>query len=95
MQLGALDYLQKPLEVAEVRRLIDQAAEVRRLMNEPVGVDIVEPPVMFALQERGVKVVDGQALMQDARVIKTQDEISLLAHAAGMVDAVTPELEGN
>lgn len=66
--------------------------EERGLKNEALGVDIIELPILFALQERGVKIVDGQALMQDARVIKTEDEISLLTMAAGMVDAAYDEL---
>jgi Xaa-Pro aminopeptidase len=64
----------------------------RGLMGEALGIDIVELPILFALQERGVRVVDGQALMQDARVIKTKDEISLLTQAAGMVDAAYDQL---
>jgi Xaa-Pro aminopeptidase len=76
------------MRAEETADKIVRELEKHGLMKEPVGVDLVEPPVMFALQERGVKVVDGQWLMQDSRVIKTQDEISLLAHAAGMVDAV-------
>jgi DNA-binding NtrC family response regulator len=39
MQLGALDYLVKPLRVAEVRKLIDRALEVRRLAVEPLTLD--------------------------------------------------------
>src|SRR6516225_9801828 len=31
--------------------------ELRGLLNEPVGVDAVEPPVLFALQARGIQVV--------------------------------------
>ena len=61
--------------------------EERGLLNEPVGVDLVEPPVLFALQNAGIQVVDGQQLMQEARVIKTQDEITLLNISASMVDA--------
>ncbi|MGH2915872.1 MAG: M24 family metallopeptidase, partial [Solirubrobacteraceae bacterium] len=61
--------------------------EQRGLQNEPVGVDAIEPPVMFALQKAGIEIVDGQQLMQQARVIKTQDEILLLNHACAMVDA--------
>jgi Xaa-Pro aminopeptidase len=60
--------------------------EQRGLLGEPVGIDAVEPEVLFALQRAGVQVVDGQQLMQRARVIKTQDEILLLNHACGMVD---------
>lgn len=58
----------------------------RGLQNEPVAIDLVEPPVLFALQAAGLKVIDGQQLMLEARKIKTVDEISLLTHAAGMVD---------
>jgi Xaa-Pro aminopeptidase len=57
-----------------------------------LGVDIIEPPVLFALQREGLKVVDGQPLMSDARVIKTQDEITLLNTSAMMVDAAYDEL---
>jgi Xaa-Pro aminopeptidase len=65
---------------------------MRGLLHEPLGVDVIEPPILFALQKEGIKVVDGQQLMSDARVIKTQDEISLLNHSAMMVDAAYDEL---
>jgi nitrogen regulation protein NR(I) len=38
MRLGAFDYLTKPLNIAEVRRVVDRAIEVRRLATEPVRV---------------------------------------------------------
>ena len=66
--------------------------EMRGLLGEPVGIDVVEPPILFALQREGVTVVDGQQLLSDAREIKTQDEISLLTHSAMMVDAAYDEL---
>src|ERR671938_310620 len=66
--------------------------EARGLLGEPVGVDMVELPVLFALQQAGVNVVDGQQLMQEARVVKTRDEILLLNHACMMVDAAYEEL---
>jgi len=43
---------------------------MRGLHNEPVGVDIVELPVLFALQKEGLKIIDGQALMSEVRMIK-------------------------
>ena len=52
----------------------------------PIGVDIIEPPMMFELQKAGLNVVDGQQVMLEAREIKSQDEIALLNHAAAMVD---------
>ena len=75
-----------------VARKIKVELEERGLLGEPVGVDAIEPAVLFALQAEGIQVVDGQQLMQAARVIKTQDEISLLNHACMMVDAAYEEL---
>ncbi|HEY1519560.1 MAG TPA: M24 family metallopeptidase [Solirubrobacteraceae bacterium] len=66
--------------------------EQRDLLKEPLGVDAVELPVLFALQARGIEVVDSQQLMQQARVIKTRDEITLLNQACAMVDAAYEEL---
>jgi len=66
--------------------------EARGLLGEPVGVDVIELPVLEALQAEGIRVVDGQALMQDARMLKTQDEITLLTTACAMVDGAYEEL---
>src|SRR6186997_1830816 len=76
----------------EVARKIKVELEKRNLHKEPIGVDVVELPVLFALQNEGLTIVDGQQLMSDAREIKTQDEISLLNHSAMMVDAAYHEL---
>ena len=75
-----------------VARNIRMELEMRGLHKEPLGIDIIEPPVLFALQREGLEVVDGQALMSEARVIKTQDEIALLNTSAMMVDAAYDEL---
>jgi Xaa-Pro aminopeptidase len=66
--------------------------EMRGLLNEPVGIDVIEPPILFALQKLGITVVDGQQLMSNIRMIKTQDELTLLNMSAGMVDAAYEEL---
>jgi Xaa-Pro aminopeptidase len=76
----------------DVARKIRVELEQRGLLGEPLGVDAIELPVLFALQSEGVKVVDGQQLMQQARVIKTQDEVTLLNSACMMVDAAYDEL---
>ena len=39
MQLGALDYLVKPLQVSEVRQVLERALEVRRMAKHPVTMD--------------------------------------------------------
>ncbi len=52
----------------------------------PIGVDIIEPPMMFELEKAGLKIKDGQQVMLEAREIKSMDEIALLNRAAAMVD---------
>jgi Xaa-Pro aminopeptidase len=76
----------------DVAKKIKLELEKRGLHNEPVGVDVIEMPVLFALQAQGIKVVDGQQLMHEVRKIKTQDEITLLNTATMMVDAAYDEL---
>jgi Xaa-Pro aminopeptidase len=76
----------------DVAKKIKLELEKRGLHNEPVGVDVIEMPVLFALQAQGMKVVDGQQLMHEVRKIKTQDEITLLNTATMMVDAAYDEL---
>ncbi|MEU5698725.1 M24 family metallopeptidase [Streptomyces aurantiacus] len=72
------------------------AAELREhgLAGEPLGVDIAEMPVLHALKEQGIDVVDGQQVFLEARRVKTPDEISLLTQACSMVDAAYEELYG-
>jgi Xaa-Pro aminopeptidase len=66
--------------------------EERGLHGEPLGVDVIELPVLEALRNEGIEVVDGQALMQDVRMVKTEDEITLLTTACAMVDSAYEEL---
>lgn len=76
-------------DVAEkVRGVLDDYG----LLGEPIGVDIIEPSVLFALQDLGIPVVDGQQVFLEARRIKTIDEIGLLTQAASMVDAAYDQL---
>jgi Xaa-Pro dipeptidase len=70
--------------VAEITSLLTEAG----VADQPVGVDIVEPPFLFEMQKQGLTVVDAQQHMLDARVIKSPDEIMLLTQAVAMVDGV-------
>ena len=76
----------------DVAAKIRAELEERDLLGEPLGVDVIELPVHAALTNEGIEVVDGQALMQDVRMVKTEDEITLLATACAMVDAAYEEL---
>jgi Xaa-Pro aminopeptidase len=79
-------------QAEDVARKIRVELESRGLLGEPIGVDVIELPVLLALQAEGITVLDGQQLMQRARVIKTEDEITLLNTACMMADAAYDEL---
>ncbi|HEY0339034.1 MAG TPA: M24 family metallopeptidase [Burkholderiales bacterium] len=74
------------------------AQEVKDILQQegvadmPVGIDVVEPPFLFALQKLGIEVRDGQQVMLDAREIKSHDEITLLNMAAAMGDGVYQDI---
>jgi Xaa-Pro aminopeptidase len=76
----------------DVAKKIKRELQILGLEKEPLGIDVIEMPILFALQKEGIRVVDGQQLLSDARVTKTQDEIALLNHSAMMVDAAYDEL---
>src|SRR5215472_9312733 len=68
------------------------AEEIKAVLEEegvadmPLGVDMIELPMLFELQRLGIEVRDGQQMMLDAREIKSQDELMLLNMSAAMVD---------
>ena len=74
--------------VAEMAGMLRDAG----LADAPVGVDLVEPAFLFEMQRQGLRVVDCQQAMLDARVIKNADEIVLLTQAAAMVDGVYADI---
>jgi Xaa-Pro dipeptidase len=74
------------------------AREIAAILKEegvagmPLGVDVVEMPMLRELEAAGIDVRDGQQVMLDARQIKNQDEILLLSQAAAMVDGVYQDI---
>jgi Xaa-Pro aminopeptidase len=67
------------------RQIKKQMAEFG-ISGQPIGIDVMELPMLRALEAEGIEVVDGQQALLDAREIKTADEIELLKLAAAMVD---------
>ena len=67
-------------------RQIRDILRAEGVADMPLGVDIVEPPMLAALAEEGITVRDGQQIMLDAREVKSIDEILLLNTACAMVD---------
>src|SRR5918996_463945 len=74
------------------------AQEIRDILKAegvaglPLGIDLVEPPFVFALQDAGLEIRDGQQVMLEARMFKSQDELTLLNMAAAMVDGVYQDI---
>ena len=66
----------------EIKDLLVQAG----VADMPLGVDLIEPGMWLELERVGLKIVDGQQVMLDAREIKSADEIALLNVSAALVD---------
>jgi Xaa-Pro dipeptidase len=83
---------------ADLTLFKDAAKEIRSILqaegvaNMPLGVDVVEPPMLFALQEEGIEIRDGQQTMLQAREVKNIDELTLLNMASAMVDGVYTDI---
>jgi Xaa-Pro aminopeptidase len=83
---------------ADLTLFRDAAREIKAILDEegvgdmPLGIDVVEPPMLFELQKAGVKVQDGQQVMLQAREVKNIDELTLLNMAAAMVDGVYQDI---
>src|SRR6266576_3408853 len=83
---------------ADLTLFRDAAREIKAILDAegvgdmPVGVDVVEPPMLFALQKAGIEVRDGQQTMLHAREVKNIDELTLLNMASAMVDGVYTDI---
>jgi Xaa-Pro aminopeptidase len=76
-------------DVAEKVRAV---LEEHDLAGEPLGVDVVEPQVLFALQASGLAIRDAQELLLQARAVKTPEEIKLLTTSCMLVDSAYERL---
>ena len=72
---------------ALARSIVQELSE-HGLAGEQVGIDMTDIVTLNALHRAGVSTADGSQVMLSARSIKTDEEIALLDHAAGIVDAV-------
>jgi Xaa-Pro aminopeptidase len=62
------------------------------LAGEPMGIDLTDIETLASLNRVGLHVTNAQPVMLEARKLKTEDEIALLDHAAGIVDAVYEQI---
>jgi len=83
---------------ADLTLFKDAAKEIKSILQAegvadlPLGLDVVEPPMLFALQEQGIEIRDGQQTMLAAREVKNIDELTLLNMACAMVDGVYQDI---
>jgi Xaa-Pro aminopeptidase len=76
----------------EAAKEIKSILDAEGVGDMPLGVDVVEPPMLFELQKAGIEVRDGQQVMLEAREVKNIDELTLLNMAAAMVDGVYTDI---
>ena len=76
MKMGAYDYLLKPLDIRQVRSLVERALETRRLMNSPVRLqeaeaDSEESDVLVGRSPKMLEVYKqiGRVAAQDVTVL--------------------------
>jgi len=77
--VGAYKSFIKDLEMVLGRHGIDR--------RSPIGVDFLDSQLIWALQDAGYRLGDGQDVMLNARLIKTRDEIQIMKDGAATVDA--------
>jgi Xaa-Pro aminopeptidase len=76
----------------------ESAREIKSLLDAegvaamPLGLDVVELPMLFELQKLGIEVRDGQQTLLEAREVKNIDELTLLNMASAMVDGVYQDI---
>jgi Xaa-Pro dipeptidase len=78
-----------PEEVNAVKKHVETVQEVLKdhgVEDEPLGVDLLDVPLINTFNNEKITIADGQKTMLHARLIKTRDEIELLKTAAMMVD---------
>jgi Xaa-Pro dipeptidase len=83
---------------ADITLFRNAAKEIKSILDAegvgdmPLGVDMVELPMIFELQQAGIEVRDGQQTMLAAREVKNIDELTLLNMASAMVDGVYQDI---
>ncbi len=63
--------------------------------NNRVAMDRIEPPALWALEQRGIRYVEGQELTERARAIKSADEMDLMRWAIRVAEAAMARMYEN
>jgi Xaa-Pro dipeptidase len=70
--------------VAEIKTILEE----NKVADMPVGVDETEMYFLDAMDDAGLKVVNGYDAMFDARIIKSREELQIIELSASLVDGV-------
>src|SRR5207237_4954201 len=76
---------------ADLTLFRDAAREIKAILDAegvgdmPVGVDVVEPPMLFPLQKAGIEVRDGQQVRLEGREVRSIDKLTPLHLGAAML----------
>lgn len=62
------------------------------IRDEPLGVDRLDTYGFLALQDSGLELRPGQLAMEEARSIKSADEIAMIRHSVSVADAAITHL---
>lgn len=68
---------------AEIKSALDKHG----LAGEKVGIDFIDAPGYQALEEQGIKIVDGTNAIQAASMIKMPEELEILKQACAIQDS--------
>ena len=63
--------------------------------SDPIGIDFLDGQLITVFQEEGYTIGDGLEVMLNARLIKTEDEIRIMADSCAAVDAAYHRIAGN
>ncbi len=72
--------------------IVDLIDESSRSGGRRLAVDVLTLDAIRALERRGVDLVSGQRLMEDARVVKSPDEITAMRVACWSCDAIVAQM---
>ena len=79
----------------ESRAFASEIADVLRergLAGERLGIDRVEAAAYVALEAAGIELVDAQPAIEEARAVKTEDELAILRRNALVADDAIREM---
>jgi Xaa-Pro aminopeptidase len=68
----------------DLERVLDENGLSKK---DPIGVDCLDGQLLTVFADQGYRIGDGQEVMLNARLIKTADEIQIMADSCSVVDA--------